>query len=191
MAARAPRPFEGALAIRNEQREHSKLRIVPEPGKGRPPLRKCPEDFDVVFVEIGRLDCETFYRAARVTVDRWLLERGKERLIQLRANYVEHQRKIAKMRELPKIHAHDRSPNRRDRRRVSICVARQAAHFLRQMRNGGWRVSMIESGKEWFVGTRRMMAGQMLDMAVARGFDPKEAKLICAVEQQQPYSAVM
>jgi hypothetical protein len=182
MAARA-KPFEDALAISNELREHSKLRLAPEPGKGRPPLRKCPDDFDVVFVEIGRVDCETFYRAARVTIDRWLLERGKERLIKERAQYVEHQRRKAK--EQPRPDRHSYAPKRRDRRRVSLCVARHAAHFLRMHRNGGWRVSMIEPG-QWFVGLMRMSAGDMLDMAIAKGFDPKEAKLICSIEEQQP-----
>jgi hypothetical protein len=33
--------------------------------KGRPPLRKVPGDFDVIFVEHGRLGCEAWYRARR------------------------------------------------------------------------------------------------------------------------------
>lgn len=87
------RPWEGKLAEVEEQRARRKPPklniIVSNPGlKGRPPQRQCPADFDVIFVEIGRLDCEHWYRARRTTIDRWLAERGKDRLIKARAEYV-------------------------------------------------------------------------------------------------------
>jgi hypothetical protein len=62
------------------------------PPKGRPPLRRCPDDFSVIFVEQGRVGCEAWYRARRDTVTRWMVEQGKERLIKARAAFVAHQR---------------------------------------------------------------------------------------------------
>jgi hypothetical protein len=44
--------------------------------KGRPPQRKRPDDFDVIFVEQGRVECERWYRASRITVNRWMDEAG-------------------------------------------------------------------------------------------------------------------
>lgn len=181
VAARA-RPFEEALSIRNERRATSKLHIAPEPGKGRPPLRKCPDDFDVVFVEIGRLDCEVFYRAARVTIDRWLVERGKQRLITQRALYVEHQRRRVRERDKAKLQAQLRKPLA-DRRQVSLCLARAAAHHLRARRNGGWFVSRTLEG-DWRVGTVIRSSGELLDMAKRTGFDERTAEIECRISDE-------
>jgi hypothetical protein len=180
MRAQTNRPFEEALAIRDERRSVAKLRPTPQPGKGRPPLRACPSDFDVVFVEVGRVDCETFYRAARITIDRWLLERGKERLIKERAAYVEHQRKLARERDRVKLEQRPRAIV--DFRQVSLCVARAAAHFLRANRNGGWIISRRLEG-DWIVGTMRKSSAQMLDMALSKGFDMEAAEAFCSVER--------
>jgi hypothetical protein len=51
---------------------------------GRSP-RPCPDDFEQVLVEIGRLACEEHYGVGRVTVNRWLEECGKDRLLKARA----------------------------------------------------------------------------------------------------------
>jgi hypothetical protein len=50
--------------------------------------RPCPVDFDETFVAIGRLACEEHFHAGRTTINRWLDERGKDRLIALRAERV-------------------------------------------------------------------------------------------------------
>lgn len=188
MAARAV-PFDDSLSISNERRAQGKLRIVPQPGKGRPPLRKCPEDFDIAFVEIGRNDCETFYRAARVTIDRWLMERGKDRLIDLRAKFVEHERKTfgpmigRNIRGNPKPKVCSAPQPIKDDRSVSPCIASAAAQFMRNPRNGGWVVSRTPQG-DWFVGIARRTAGQLLDMAVARGFDVELVNAMCEISDK-------
>ena len=53
--------------------------------RGGTPPRQRPEDFEQVFLEIGRLACEEHYRASRSTINRWLSQSGKARLIALRA----------------------------------------------------------------------------------------------------------
>lgn len=171
-----PRPWDGKLAEVEEQRSRRKppkLRIVvSEPGpKGRAPLRQCPADFDVIFVEIGRLDCEAWYRARRTTITRWLEECGKERLIRQRHEYVRLLRLQGKKPQgTPAIQvATDRSPPHPE-------VARQAAAFLRIRCNGGWMVSPTGHG-DWFVGSGRKSAGEMVAMAEARGFDVARANL--------------
>jgi hypothetical protein len=182
VAARA-RPFEEALAISCERRSTSKLRLVPEPGKGRPPLRKCPDDFDVIFVEIGRLDCETFYRAARITIDRWLLERGKERLIKQRAKFVEHQRQRSKDQARSKMAALPVADRQHPADEISLCLARAAAHHLRANRNGGWMVSRRLDGT-WLVGHSQKSSKQLLEMAIGVGFDVEHAEASCSIEER-------
>jgi hypothetical protein len=147
--------------------------------KGRPPQRKRPDDFDVIFVEQGRLDCERWYRASRITVNRWMDETpgGPGRLITARAAYVSHMRKAGKwMTRSTKLveHREIERPSRleaiRDRRKVNLTVARHAAQHLRIVRNGGFIVSMAGNG-DWWVGSKRMSAAQMLDVARGKGFD--------------------
>jgi hypothetical protein len=129
--------------------------------KGRPPARNVPDDFDVIFVEQGRLGCEAWYRARRDTITRWLTERGKARLIKARADYVAHQRAAGQwITRSTRMVDHREIEQRptirqtiRDRRKVSPNVARHAAQFLRTVRNGGFIVSMAQSG-DWRVGTR-------------------------------------
>jgi hypothetical protein len=145
--------------------------------KGRPPLRSCPDDFEVIFVEKGRDGCESWYRARRDTVTRWLSECGKDRLIKARANFVSHQRangrwitratNLVEHREVRKVST--RQPVK-DKRKVSFTLARHAAQHLRIMRNGGFIVSPTPQG-DWWVGTKRLSAAQMLDLAVSKGFD--------------------
>lgn len=161
------KPYEQALAIFDERRQTRAA--VPPAGKGRPPPRQCPHDFDVVFVEIGRDNVEIFYRASRITVNRWLDERGKHRLIALRAQFVIHMRCNARE---PKPER-PRAPPVRDRRRISPTLARHAAHYLRSVRNGGWIVSLTSDG-DWWVGCRRRSPAELLDLAVAKGFDPHD-----------------
>lgn len=174
------KPWEGRLAQVEEcrQRPRSPAQVLAFKGKGKPPPRKCPDDFDIIFVEIGRLDCETWYRASRITVNRWLDERGKERLILARAAFVQRQRVLARP-PMPE----DRSRPVKDRRRVNINLARRAAQYLRQMRNGGWIISPTPHG-DWWVGSKRRTAGELLDMAIARGFDVRRASQQMKAENQ-------
>jgi hypothetical protein len=148
------------------------------PPKGRPPLRKCPDDFEVIFVEQGRLGCEAWYRARRDTITRWLVECGKKRLIEARAAFVAHQRangqwltRSSRMVETRIVSKDRRTQPVRDRRKISPTVARHAAQYLRVIRNGGFIVSMVHTG-DWRVGTKLVSAAQLLDLAISKGFDP-------------------
>jgi hypothetical protein len=146
--------------------------------KGRPPARRVPDDFDVIFVEQGREGCEAWYRARKTTITRWLVERGKARLIKARADYVAHQRAagqwITRSTRLVQTRPTGCTPRLqaiRDRRKVNPVVARHAAQFLRIMRNGGFIISPAQNG-DWWVGSKRLSAAQMVDLAKAKGFDP-------------------
>lgn len=159
------------------------IRPAIEP-KGKPPLRPCPDDFDVIFVEQGRLACEAWYRARRDTVNRWLHERGKKRLIALRAAYVASQRKAGRWmtRQTPLVEkrtvrivtAASVKPVA-DRRRVPMSVAIAAARFLQVVRNGGYVVTRGPR-ETWLVGRKCLSAAQMVDLAKSRGFDPREVR---------------
>lgn len=156
----------------------SARRIRRGQGKGRPPPRRCPDDFDVIFVEIGRLDCENWYRASRRTINRWLIERGKQRLINLRAAFVRHLRNQAaavKPRPLAIPINDNRSPDPE--------IVRLAAHFLRRPANGGWTVSQANSG-DWRVGISLCSPAQLLDRAIAKGFDIRAANLQLQAERR-------
>lgn len=174
----AMRPIDEQLAKIDATRKRPKLVPVPD-GKGRPPLRKRPDDFEIIFVEIGRIDCEVFYRAARITVDRWLDETGKERLLELRRAFVARQRRQAKEGKPPRITP---TKPKLDRRKVSLCMQRHAAQHLRSVRNGGWIISPTGKGDWWF-GSKRISPGMLLDMAVAKGFDAKSARLSCDIDE--------
>jgi hypothetical protein len=160
------------------------------PPKGRPPLRKCPDDFDVIFVEQGRVGCEAWYRARRDTINRWLGDRGKQRLIDARAAFVAHQRAngqwITRSTRLVETRPTGQTPRLqaiRDRRTVNPVVVRHAAQFLRVTRNGGYIVSQAQNG-DWWVGSRRLSAAQMLDQAIGRGFDPDVVNLQAEAERR-------
>lgn len=131
----------------------------------------------MIFTEQGRADCESWYGVARATIDRWLDERGKTRLIASRAAYVETRRKQGTWitRQTPLVE-HRQIPRPkpvpiRDTRRIPFTLARHAAHYLRTVRNGGFIVSPANNG-DWFVGTKRLSAAQMVDFAIKKGFQP-------------------
>jgi hypothetical protein len=139
-------------------RRHGLLKQVP-----------CPADFEERFITIGRLQCEEYYQVGRLRINDWLKERGEDRLIAARANYVREQRS-SKARE------------RRMKREVgfilkqtypvrgpSLTLVREAAHFLRMVRNGGWIVSPAPNGM-WFVDRRKLTADELVKMAAAKGF---------------------
>lgn len=125
--------------------------------------RQVPDDFRIIFVEQGRLACETHYRASRITVNRWLVQSGKKALIDERADFVKHQRSMA--------HA----PARQAEQAVAeidtyLPVAKMAADFLRIRRNGGWMISACETGG-WRVGTVHRTSEALIEMAERQGFD--------------------
>lgn len=145
--------------------------------------RHVPEGFETFYVERGRLACEEHFKAARVLVNAWMRECGKQDLIKARAEYVARKREesewITRSSSLTAHREIKRTPVREainDRRKVSFMVARQAAHHLRINRNGGMIVSPA-GDNEWWVGTRRLSAAQVLDMARERGFDDKVVAL--------------
>lgn len=160
---------------------HQRIAASVEP-KGKAPLRPCPDDFDVIFVEKGREACTPWYRARRETVTRWLTERGKDRLISERAAYVASRRASGSWitRQTAMIAVRQVKVVRvqpiRDKRKVTFTVARHAAQFLRINRNGGWTVSQAQDGN-WWVGSRRLSAAQMVDLATGKGFDPTAVSL--------------
>lgn len=152
--------------------------------KGRAPQRSCPADFDVIFVEQGRIGCETWYRASRITINRWLKERGLKNLLKQRAAFVAHKRAkgewLTRSTRMVTVTAvRPREPSSyapiRDRRRIAPALAQCAARFLRVVRNGGWIVSPTGQG-DWFVGSRRRSAAELVALAEARGFDRKAAR---------------
>lgn len=51
-------------------------------------MRACPPDFDLAFVHLGRAACERRYKASNRLIDRWLGERGKERLLAARERHI-------------------------------------------------------------------------------------------------------
>lgn len=184
------RPWEGQLAESEERPRKPKL-VVDNGPKGPPPPRQCPPDFDVIFVEVGRKDCEGWYRASRVTIDRWLKERGKKRLIKARAAFVSHERskgtwitRQSRLVEERKPKPARKSVPVRDRRKVKSSLARLAAQHLRILRHGGWIVSPTGQG-DWFVGSRRVSAGALLAYAQTRGFDVKAANLQIRREEEE------
>lgn len=159
--------------------------------KGVRPIRARPDDFEVVFVEQGRLECEAWYRVGRTTVNRWLRESGQTKLIAKRAAYVKHRRDngtwLTRASSLVEHREVSRPVSPRhaiaDRRRVPLGVARRAANFLRCVRNGGWIVSMAGDGN-WRVGTRVRSAAEMVDLAERKGFDRIAANLQAMVEDE-------
>lgn len=153
-------------------------------------LRAVPDDFEVVFVEQGRLECEDWYRAGRTTINRWLRECGHDRLVAKRAAYVAMLRGEGKWltRASSLVEHRDVSKPRAvaavltDRRRVSPSLARRAANYLRCVRNGGWIISAAGDGS-WRVGTRLRSAAELVDLAERKGFDRKAANLQIAAEE--------
>jgi hypothetical protein len=161
-----------------------------QPPKGPPPPRACPEDFEVIFVEIGRLACETWFHASRTTITRWLKEKGMNRLIRRRADFVAHKRAQGEWITRQTRMVNERPRPRREapvmakaRDRIPPALARQAAHFLRIRRHGGWIVSPAGDGM-WWLGARKCSAAQMVEIAEARGFDRCAANLQIRAESK-------
>lgn len=135
--------------------------------------RPCPPTFDVIFVEKGRLECETIFRASRLTVNRWLLERGKKRLIDERAAFVRHLRDQEHTRadDKPLEQTHD----------PLLPIAVKAADYLRINRFGGWTITRNPAGG-WRVGSVEKSSDALIMMAERQGFDRTAAVLQATAE---------
>jgi hypothetical protein len=125
-----------------------------------------------MFVQLGRLACENHFKASRRQIDSWLRQIGKSHLIEARSGVVAgvrrgHRRLSSTIRRLTIIE---------DARPTNPRVASAAAHFLRISRNGGWLVSRTQFG-DWRVGMKRMSAHQLIEFAMAKGFDAEAAAL--------------
>lgn len=59
----------------------------------------------------------------------------------------------------------------RDSEKIPFTLARQAAQHLRISRNGGTIVSPAQNG-DWWVGSRRRSAAELLKLAISKGFEP-------------------
>lgn len=131
--------------------------------------RDCPADFDIVFVEHGRLECESWYRARRTTITRWLEERGKARLLKLRRNFVAFQRGLKRPKTSPK------KVEPIQCRAIDLRLVELASIHLRSNRNGGWVVYPCDDGS-FMVGTRRRSPVELIELAEAKGFDSRRAR---------------
>jgi hypothetical protein len=135
---------------------------------GLPLSLPCPSDFEAVFLEIGRLACQEHYRVGRDTVNRWLEQHGKQRLIETRAAIVRKRADAKRLdrHDVAKILRHayptDDAP---------VALVEQAAQFLRLRRNGGWPVSRSADGM-WMVGISRKTGAEVIEIAKRKGFTP-------------------
>jgi len=156
--------------------------LVPMPAAPKAP-RACPDDFDATYIAHGYDDCEVIFRAAPITVKRWLLERGAERLRKARAEFVARQR--AAKRALKGMPKKKPTPVVRDGIAVPAKILSEAANFLRTMRNGGWFVAPTGRG-DWWLGTMHKTPAQIVEFAAARGWDLEGAlaRARCVVPEE-------
>lgn len=132
-------------------------------------LLKPPPDLADTYVAMGKEALEAHYGVRKTVLLRWLSELDEGVLKRRRSAQVTKLRK--RLRPLS-------SRTRRltiveDSRPANPRVAAAAAHFLRVSRNGGWIVSRTQFG-DWRVGQRRLSGHQLIEMAVAKGFDARE-----------------
>lgn len=142
-------------------------------------LRPKPDDFEVVFTERGRLECESYFRAGRNTITRWLKESGKARLLKLRRAYVKaHRDYEVQERHRRKAQAKDQAEKEQrahiEAEIIDPQVLALAARYLQMKQNGSWVVYELECGL-WMIGTRRRTPGELLDKAKGKGFDVARA----------------
>lgn len=121
-----------------------------------------------MFLQLGRLACQDHFKASRRMIDAWLRQIGKKGLIESRSEAGARLRRKSR----PLSSAVRRMQIVEDSRPANPRIAAAAAQHLRIVRNGGWIVSRTQFG-DWRVGTRRLSAHQLIEMAVAKGFDPE------------------
>lgn len=134
-------------------------------------IRQCPDDFVDIYLQIGWDGIEDHYRAHKLTIKRWIEECGGDELKRRRKDAVRTKRFHAARKHLKR-----GGEIRRDAEPVPEPIVREAAHHLRFPQNGGWCVFPTQRG-DWFVGQRHMSPGEVVEMAVAKGFDPTAVTL--------------
>lgn len=127
--------------------------------------RPRPDDFVTTYIEIGMDGCQEYYRAHRVTVRAWCVEVGLEEIRAARADYVAQERAKRAQAKRPKVR----------KVRVDPCPPdpydlRAACAYLRENRNGGWRVGLRDDGN-YFVGTKELVGSEVVAMALVKGMD--------------------
>jgi hypothetical protein len=133
--------------------------------------RPCPPDFEVIFVELGRLECEAHFRARRTTVTRWLEESGKAKLIRKRAEFVRHQRMVARAGKNGRAKPADQG--KADQRKVDLQLVALAIVYLQRRENGGWVI--VPNCTGYITGTRRRSAAEVVELAERKGFNRQRA----------------
>lgn len=136
-----------------------------------------PDCFPTNFVELGRSGCELEYAVGRKRIVQWLDQSGrKDELIAARERFLKAKRERDQRADMS-LRAAPRSIRITDTRKVPRPIAERAARHLQRSRSGGWVVYCICNFEaHWIVGTRRMSAAQMLDLAIEKGFDVERAK---------------
>lgn len=124
-------------------------------------LRPKPDDFRATYIRLGKPAVIEHYRAHWKTIKRWVEEEGKDELRKARAEYVAAQRTV---RVLPG------TAPRVDAVKVDPDDVSAACQYLRENRNGGWRVGLRDDGS-YFVGTRNLVGSEVVSLAIAKGMD--------------------
>lgn len=127
-------------------------------------LRPRPSDFWTTYVEVGRVGCIEHYRTHRTVVERWADEVGKVELRKARADYVAECKERARGTG-PKLAA-----PLPDALGIDTDELAAACQFLRENKNGGWRVGCRDDGF-YFVGSRICQPGEVIERAKAKGMD--------------------
>jgi hypothetical protein len=129
---------------------------------------KAPDNFDIIFIEKGRLACESIFKVSRLTVNHWLIQRGKSRLIKARSDFVRFQREQERYRGEQEA----RSSVPIDK--ALYPLAREAASYLQISRYGGWAIT--ERDGQWLVGSVLKTSDELIAMAERQGFDSETAR---------------
>jgi hypothetical protein len=137
---------------------------------GIPSRHKCPDNFEIIFREKGRVACETEFNASRLTVNLWLIQRGKRRLLDERAAFVRFERDQAAETSSPAASQYILEDGVDD---PMFALGARAANFLRISRYGGWTITQASGG--WRVGTVFKTSDEVIAMAERQGFDSIEA----------------
>jgi len=140
-------------------------------GKFASSLRPIPDDFEVLFVEIGRLACEENYGVGDNTITRWLKEAGEERLKRLREDYVRQRDRDARLRLLATGRVHLRRKGEVPHLSAEIVAA--AARFVCHARV----LSVASSRDRPRVDIFPRTATELIDLAERLGFDVETATL--------------
>lgn len=133
--------------------------------------RPVPDDFEIVFIERGRLECESYFRARRTTITRWLTESGKAKLLRRRAEFVRAQRRMNGKGGKAKTGSGSASYSDK----TCPKLAEMAARHLQSPSGGGWVIYPHDEGG-FVIGTMRKTAGEIVKMAQKKGFDRRRAQ---------------